>query len=159
MLTLRLDKWTRVVTGLGLLLLLVAQEKVCPWLATSARFVTTPEPEKKGPPTKHDQEKRHHTRQILPHVVWDATPARWPLAWTPAGLRHSTGAREGVVSCGQERPTLGADTARLADGDLHDWLRLLQADIPLRPLSPVALTRIPDPAVRTSIHPTGPPRC
>ncbi len=139
MLLSRLERWLRVSAGLGVLLLLVAQEKVWPWalrglpleqpavdqqqplvpqtLATSAADVADT-----SAPTDEEQKDQP---VCLPYMVPDACAPRWPTTCHPFETRQSIGTRDGVVSCGSRHPgeRAGVDTLPLAI--IPDW-RVLQ---------------------------------
>ena len=162
MLTSRADKWTRIAIGLNLLLLLVAQQKLCPWL------MTPPREAKPDPPDTH-QNQSHDDRtdpekpsNDLPFLLPDteAPAPRWPASWNQARLRQTTGWHDGVVSCGELDPSEShSPTAEASLPDRWAWHRFL---LPVEPCGlsprPVGPTLTTDPAVRTSISRTGPPR-
>jgi len=157
MFILRLDKSLRVACGVGLLGLLVVQEKLWPWLLTAPDPpqppVAAPGPTGQTPGT----DKRPNPR--LPYIVPDTPLSRWPAGCFDQTLRYAAGDRDGVVSCGQQHPTSGATLPLLAaDADARAWQRfqclsgavgVVEATAP--PLGVIA-------AVRTSISRTGPPQ-
>jgi len=158
MLSLRTDRCVRVGAGLGLLLLLAAQEKACPWLVTAP---VKPERGTGAAPAPPGNEPKPHKRakKSLPHLLPDTPTLRRSAATSQITLRQTAGARDGVVSCGQRDPlSAGGNSATLAGGDPYGWQLLLGA---MRPagwvLPPARDFRPMDAAVRTCIRPTGPP--
>ena len=142
----RLDNWLRVACGACPLWLLVVQEKLWPWLlsppvpAASARLPGKPLPKSK-----------------LPYVVPDTLQSRWSATESQHGLRHS-GNRDGVVSCGQQRPN-SSDSPDVTGADLAGWQHLqcriqTVGAIP----APARAPRGQHSAVRTCISITGPPQ-
>ena len=159
MLALRVDKWLRVGSGFVLLLFLVAQEKVCPWLVNPAgKAAPRPRATTADPTRQPTPEKR--AKPSVPLLLADAPAPRWPASWAQTTLRQTTGARDGVVSRGpRDRATGHLAPLLAAVGDSLAWHRFqqplaaLDSILPLRDLcSPV------DPAVRTCLCRTGPPR-
>jgi hypothetical protein len=159
MFTLRLDKSLRVACGFGLLWLLVVQEKLCPWLLTppseSDSAAITPG---SAPQARPASDKRPKPR--LPHILPDTPIPRWPVGWLQQTLRQAVGDRDGVVSCGQQNPgSRSSEPAPAADANLLGWRRfqcLVQMAGPVS--SGTASSPHVDPAVRTCICRTGPPR-
>jgi hypothetical protein len=147
MFALRFEKWLRVACGVCLLWLLVVQEKLWPWLLTSpVRAVATRSPGKAPPKNK------------LPYLLPDTLQSRWWAGDSQHGLR-TLGSRDGVVSCGQQRPSRGThDWPSTPAADAQGW-RCLQSWIetigssPAEKSAPGALAL----AVRTCISLTGPP--
>ena len=160
MFTMRMDKWVRVGSGFGLLLLLLAQEKVCPWLlATPGK--SKPNTHAATPPSSEaDRTQKKQDKKNLPHVLPDAPAPRWPASWSQTTLRQTTGARDGVVSRGRRdsAPSRSAWASNVG-GDRWAWHRLLEPVEPVGMLQSTARSSVPvDPAVRTCISRTGPPR-
>ncbi len=154
MLSLRTDKWLRVGCGVGLLLLLAAQERVCPWLSSPQP------PQQEGPkPAANSSKKTENKRPrpVLSLVPSDAPMPSKPAAWAQSTARLAAGERDGVVSSGLQKPkTRIAAAINLAATDWHalqspletgDWLQLANHQKPP-----------PNPAVGRCIIPTGPPR-
>lgn len=155
MLAFRLDKWVRVAAGLGMLLLLLAQEKVCPWLLRRPHCAES-QPAALPRAANETDAPEQRRKPVLSHVLPDAPVPRWPASWNQVTLRQTTGARDGVVSCGEENPRRDAST-RAAE-DAPAWRCFLQPRRPVDSAPPAATYRVmADPAVRTSITPTGPP--
>lgn len=165
MLSFRLDKWLRVGAGLGLLLLLAAQEKVCPWAwrlpesgARDSAEAPVPSPASSDAEDADSPERKDKPR-VLPYLLPDATAPRWPAAWNQVTVRQTIGARDGVVSCGKRDPARQDKPDHSAAGcDAASWRRFLRTQhgdwaIPL-----AARVVVGDPAIRTSISRTGPPR-
>ncbi len=154
MLSLWTDRLARVGSGLGLLLLLAAQENVCPWLIPQPIQTPTPVPAREQ---STDHPKRH--KPILPLVLRDAPPRPKPVGWAHATLRHTYGDRDGVVSCGPrdaESPNAGPPVAWSNPLAWHA-LQLPAEPVTVR-LSPDDQRAMPAPALHTCITPTGPPR-
>lgn len=157
--TLRVNKWMRVGAGFGLLLLLAAQEKLCPWLLTPP---SESDPNAAGPQRPQpdaDEEPRKRGAKHLPYVLPDATAPRWPATWKQITLRQTTGWHDGVVSCGERNPSTGGSApVQGTPADPWAWHCFLQPVQPRGLIQPLdsAVTPV-DPAVRTSISRTGPP--
>ncbi len=161
---LRVDKWMRVGAGLGLGLLLAAQGKVWPWLLVPLERC---DPEFVGPPAEavanegsasrpHDERPADKRRKGLPLLLPDNAPApRWPVH---SLARRAGGARDGVVSCGPRRPSMGRGDGLIVAADPLAWHALLDPLERVWTARPAA-GRVPpgDPAVRFCIRPTGPP--
>ncbi len=161
MLTLQVDKWLRVGAGFGLLLLLGAQQKLCPWLSHPPSEAEGRVAEAKGSHDDEGQSPGKREPKRLPYLLTD-TPApdpRRPAAWNQATLRKTIGWHDGVVSCGEQNPSSGASPAdQPAIANSPAWHRFQQPVEPARlPRRPVCPTVLIDPAVRTSISRTGPP--
>jgi hypothetical protein len=175
MLTLRVDKWLRVGAGCGVLLLLVAHQKLCPWLvdpptsieAESAK--TKPHhrfdflPVRLADPLPDDEEPAKHTLPWLPYLLPDsaAVTPRWPVSWNVVALRPAAGWRDGIVSCGGLRPGVRGLSAQTpidaADLAWHVFLT------PAEPAGfstsqHITCLTLVHPAVGSSIVRTGPPR-
>jgi hypothetical protein len=157
MLALRVDKWLRVGSGFALLLFLVAQEKVCPWLVNPAGKAA-PRPRATTSDPTRTPDKRE--KPPVPLLLADAPAPRWPASWAQTTLRQPTGARDGAVGRGPRDHATGQSAPLpAAVGDTLAWHRFqqplaaLDSRLPLRnSCSPV------DPAVRTCLCRTGPPR-
>jgi len=161
---LRVDKFARVTAGLGLLVLLAAQEKLGPWALTpppaseaSAKASDPPDTPADGDADVPEQSTDDHKPKkiSLQFVVPDAAAPRWAASWHQAELRLSGGARDGVVACGQ-RDSIGPGAA--ANDALPGW-HALQLD--LAPLEDAVLALAPVPTdpqrLLTVITRTGPP--
>jgi hypothetical protein len=152
-----MDRCVRMGAGLGLLLLLAAQEKVCPWLVTPP---VEPERGTGAAPAAPGNEPKPHKRgkTSLPHLLPDTPTLRRSAATSQTTVRQTAGARDGVVSCGRRNPAPVGGSSTLAGSDPCGWHLLLE---PIRPgkwvLPPVRDFRPMDAAVRTCIRPTGPP--
>ena len=161
MLTLRVSKCLRLVAGFGLLLLLMAQQKLCPWLVSPSSKPQPGAATTASTNSEQDDAARKRESRRLPFLLPD-TPApapRWASACSQVLLRHSTGWRDGVVSCGERSPSTGNSHAgQPVVADHWAWHRFL---LPVEPRGlpqpPADVLTAIDPAVRTSISPTGPP--
>lgn len=105
MLTFRADKWLRIGAGLGLVLLLAAQEKVWPWALRAAPAESDVEPRQPQPapptdPASSSDAEKKPTKVLLPHLVPDATVPRWAVARDLTLRSTAPGARDGVVARG-----------------------------------------------------------
>lgn len=156
MLALRADKWVRVSSGLGLLVLLAAQEKAYPWLAHTvteeAPAATTSAPGEGEDASGKPAPKR------LPHLLPDPPTPRWPAGWQHGVLRQFGGTRDSIVCCGECRPTTGASTWLPGTSDPCAWRALepLCRSLDMnRPTTSAPPAR--DPAVTSAIARTGPP--
>ena len=102
MLTLRVDKWLREGSGVGLLLLLVAQEKVCPWLLMPPPPGVQRWCAASAPAADACKRSEKRTKPTLPCILPDAPAPRWPAGWSQTTIRQTTGVRDGVLTCGQK---------------------------------------------------------
>jgi hypothetical protein len=156
MFILRLDKSLRVACGVGLLGLLVVQEKLWPWLLTPPDppkpSVTAPSPVGQTPGT----DKRPSPG--LPYILPDTPLSRWPAGCFDQTLRYAAGDRDGVVSCGQQNPKSGTTALSAADADAGAWRRFQCLSGALRVVEGTAPPLGVIPAVRTCISRTGPPQ-
>jgi hypothetical protein len=165
MLTIRAEYWLRVGAGLGLLLLLATQEKVCPWLHLAANDAATDAVDAGGdqttPPdprqrTESDAESKSEAPP-LPLLLPDATAPRWPAVFGDVSVDHVTSARDGVVACGARGPVHGG--APLPAITRPAWHALNEPEIVTpAPRRARAHGNLRDPAICTSILPIGPPR-
>lgn len=145
----RLDNTARLCAAGGLMLLIVAQQKLCPWLRTPV--------ETSAPSTGRDaREERGRKRAALPYVVPDVSAPRWSGAAQFSTARQAVGAHNGVPRWGAQRPTPPAPDDTFVDVThwpipaplgAHDGERLVAAGQPMRL----------HPALRSTIRPTGPP--
>jgi hypothetical protein len=159
MLILRLEKSLRVACGVGLLGLLVVQEKLWPWLLTAPDPPQPPvaaaDPTSQAPPTP---DKRANPR--LPYILPDTPLSRWPASCFDQTLRQTAGDRDGVVSCGQQDPKPGTTTLLPAAGaDALAWRRFQSPSgaVGMVADATAALPLGVSTAVRTCISRTGPP--
>jgi hypothetical protein len=157
MLAMRVDKWLRVGSGLVLLLFVVAQEKVCPALVNPAGKAT---PRSRANTTDPPRTPGKREKTPVPLLLADAPAPRWPASWAQTTLRQTTGARDGIVSCGPRDSVTGQPAPPLAaTGDSLAWHRFQQPLAALDSILPLRDSRTPvDPAVRACLHRTGPPR-
>jgi hypothetical protein len=159
--TSRTDKWGCFVAGVGLVLLVVAQEKLCPWLAlaTPERNVEAEAAAPERAPREADgDDVPSKSRQPLPHIVPDAPAPRWACAWHNYEERHTLGARDGVQQCGPRDIAAPACDAAGNAIDHTAWRRLEARHAALIPWRTRELTPRPiDPALGTSIWPVAPP--
>jgi len=152
---LRADKPLRVACGLGLLLLLAAHEKACPWLWIPPQ---ADKPDAAAPPTDPaDKSPTKKAPKRLPHVLPEVAAPRWPTGW-PAGASRPSDPRD---QTGTPNPVAGDDSVRLlpANTPIRGWW--LDFQPPAAPVACVAAAVVggvpPDPAVQTCIRRTGPP--
>jgi len=154
MFILRLDKSLRVACGVGLLGLLVVQEKLWPWL------LAVPEARQPAaaasPPTDGGSESKPNPR--LPYILPDTPLSRWPAGCFDQTLRRAAGDRDGVVSCGQQDPK-SRDTTSFTAADFSlAWHRFQCPSGPSgAAIDGPAQPAVVSPAVETCISPTGPP--
>lgn len=162
MLTIRADKSTRLACGLGLVLLVAAQEKAWPWLLEvpetpqrDTRATSTPATPGDDDGDKSDSEKK--ARPPLPHVVPDAPVPRWPAGWAEATARQALGVRDGVVSCG---PREGGHqhVSPVAIPPTTAWWQMLTGHAPNPIVAAQSVQHVSDPALAVCIRRTGPPR-
>lgn len=138
----RSDKWLRIGAGVGLLLV-AAQEKLCPWLA--------------NPPPDPIQAKAPPKRQ-LPYLQVDTAAPRRPAACLQSAARDAEGRREGIVSRGPQESSAVSIPAPPVDLDVtwHALARLDGSRIDVV-ASPVFRPLVHN-SLATSILRTGPPR-
>jgi len=150
MLHLRIDKAVRVVSGVGLLVLLAAYENTRPAMRPAVEGQPQPAPGKK---------KTRKPLPPLPCLLPDAAVPRWPAAWDEARPHRVTGWHDGIVSCGQRSPTSGSQSRPpAADCDRWAWHCFLTPAQPPGPVAaPWAWVPAADPALSTVISRTGPP--
>ncbi len=152
---LRADKPLRVACGVGLLLLLAAHEKVCPWLWTPPQ---ADKPDAASPPTSPcDKSPAKKAPKRLPHVLPEVAAPRWPTGW-PAGIARDNGPGGQSEARG---PDSGDDSVRLlpTNAPVRGWW--LDFGPPATPRECVAVGVVravpPDPAVQSCLRRTGPP--
>lgn len=150
----RADKPLRVACGLGLLLLLAAHEKVCPWLWTPPQ---ADKPDAAPPPDSSDRSPDKKAPKRLPHILPEVAAPRWPTGW-PAGVARADG--PGGRSDARS-PDSGDGSVRLqlANDPIAGWW--LDFQPPAAPVECVAVgvgrAVPPDPAVQSCLRRTGPP--
>lgn len=163
----RVDKGLRIGAGVGLLLLLAAQGKFCPWL-------TAPPPEPQadgerpgagGAPAAPDAaaapgapaEGRKPAKPRLAHLLPDTAAPRWPASWSQVVIRQAAGARDGVISQGQRDPgaPVAAALPAAAGGDWHRLQRPAGPENVI--LAATARRSPPETHFQTVIQRTGPP--
>ena len=166
MLALRTEKWVRISSGLGLLLLVVAQEKVGPSMQVAVagpqadlarKNASANDPagteSKPGDPASKSDEK---DKPVLPHLVPDVSAPRWPVSWGETAHRLVLRPRDGVD--GPRLLPQNSDAALLLiGGESWGWYCFLPT-LEHRGIRPL-LTWVPspDPALRTTLCYTGPP--
>ena len=169
------DKFIRISGGLALLLLLAAEQKVCPSLMTPPSGATSPGSARElddpaatrlpaGPaepaPTDGEQSSRKRPPLSLTSVLPDAVPARRVGPLSRAALEETFGRRYVTVARGPLNASEGAGV---------EWLPASTPAPPWRPESeppPIlaadrpsaAVCSIRDPALETTLLRTGPPR-
>jgi hypothetical protein len=160
MLPTRVDKWLRFATSCGLLLLLVAQQKVCPWLTTppvveEAAGPATPPPATPADNTGAPPDESERAPQFVPYVLSDPPTLRWPAAWSTATARETAGWHDGITASGQLHPTPTPDAAPDVD-----WTAGFRAARP----TDDRVEAVADPPARilptcllSTVFPTGPP--
>ncbi len=148
MLIFRVDKWLRVGSGLAVLLLLAAQEKLWP--------APPPEAADDAKPGKNPADKDKHPRLPVLQLLPDAPAPRWPAQWGQALSRETTGARDGVHTRGpREIASAGPLQATPAEPAYWHVFRLTPEPGALLSQSPARAPAAP--AVLTAICQTGPP--
>lgn len=161
MLTQRVNKWLRIACGLGLLLLLVVQQKLCPWLVNPP-----PEPgqrttEPTALPLGESRLPQKHAATRLPFLLPGSPPSspRWPTAWNQIALRHTMGWRDGVVASGAFRAARDTNDTHVSDQHAawYVWRLPRPTDTQFTPAGPQVVHATTDPTLRTSISRTGPP--
>lgn len=117
----KLDMWVRLSAGCGLIILVSAQQKLCPWL-----FSAPGEPPAPAAPvtdTESDQQRRttdprHRDAPPprLPYLLQGATNAapRAATHWSPTSYRATTGWRDGVSAASLSVPAGPADAGAVA---------------------------------------------
>jgi hypothetical protein len=152
MLSLWADKLARVGSGLGLLLLLAAQENVCPWLI--AQPATPPA----TPVSENPNEQPKRPKPSLPLVLRDAPPRPKLAGWAHATMRQACGDRDGVVSCGSRNPQQDESGPQGVAANPLAW-HALQSPVEPNGVSVCAGGCRPknELALRSCITPTGPP--
>ncbi len=158
MLTLRADKWVRIGAGGALLLLLLAQQKLCPWLLAPPAPADPAPAEADTATANEDKEEQQRQAARLPHLLPDAAAApapRWSASWDADRHRATTGWHEGVVACG---PRDQGAPPTVAVSDEFNWHVFL---CPVAPAQRASLVAGHVPAIHavliTTILRTGPP--
>ena len=166
------DKLVRISAGVALLLLLAAEEKVCPWLLVpptqpdasqgAVDAGTLPEAPLPGDDTAGDQSPDESSRRplSLSGLFPDVVPARRTSNVDRAAFEEAIGRREGTVACGPLHVTHGAD--QFAPPALTRPIAAWRAALLPQPLLGAAVARdglrtIRDPAIQTILLQTGPP--
>jgi len=157
------DNVVKISGGLAVLLLVAAEEKVCPWFVSppsatrkttnSAASGTTapPAPVEKPTPTKS-------APLTVLSALPDAVLARWPGGPNRALPAETEAWHDGTVARGPVQPP-PAERPAAAERPLPSWLRFhilfpaVAATVPLTDWSPAC-----DPALRSVLQRTGPPR-
>jgi hypothetical protein len=151
----RFENPTRLGAAGSLLLLLIAQQKLCPWMVAppeappdAAERCATQAP---GDPA--DAEPRPAPKPLL-YIVPDAPAPRWAPLWTAAAAGQSAGWHDGVISCGPPRGAIEFVAACPADPS-RPWTRG-EAFVAQRAAPPPDLAQR-DPGLETCVIRTGPP--
>jgi hypothetical protein len=163
--SLRVDKWLSVGAGFGLLLLLSAQQRLCPWLTATPPAEpgteATPARGAQDAPDTADRTPRKRAYPRLPYLLPGSNTAtpRSTAGWSQAALRLRNGWHDGVCSCGPQQPLIGASTAPVAiPPDRLAWHCFQQLATPAVAVTQRTERGSTDPAVATAIARTGPPR-
>ncbi len=160
MLTFRLQKWLRVSAGLSLFVLLAVQEKVCPWTraASPASDIGSPASHEDPATTNSDESESNEEAAFVPHVLPDTAAPRWSANAGHVALRQIIGARDGVQSCGRQRPESSAPvSAAKTFSTLADAFRLRRCAFAPRVPDHFIAGHPTDPSVGNAILPCGPP--
>jgi hypothetical protein len=145
----RLDNTARLCAAGGLVLLIVAQQKLCPWLHTAIEIQT--------PGTGRDAADEHGRKRVaLPYVVPDVSAPRWSGAAQYSSVRQTVGSHDGVPRRGAQRPTTPAPDGAILDALHWPIMSLCPADDGERVVAAGAPLRL-HPALRSTISTTGPP--
>ncbi|MBU0637920.1 MAG: hypothetical protein KKB50_03580 [Planctomycetes bacterium] len=147
----------RITSGLGLLLLLAVQEKVCPWL--SAPEEATPQVAQiEGPPTE-DEESPKPEPVTLAGALPDAMLGRWSWCSDAALAQISSAEYGGTVACGSRGPARPA--VALPPAAEPAYRSLLGPLVPVGYATSTAARQLTpkNVAFGTSISTNGPPRC
>lgn len=162
------DKLVRISAGLAMLLLLAAEEKVCPCLYTPPADPAAPQtaPKNADPlpatdsasdPTDGDEPTPEPLSLVA--VLPDVLPVRWPGQPRRAALAETTGAYGGTVACGPRDRSggNGPDTAAWTE-PIPPWLVGFAPPALTGTIQPSNRTvAVRDPAVATILLRTGPP--
>jgi hypothetical protein len=168
MLTSRLDRLFSLAAGCSVLLLLTAQQKLCPWLneapaehaAQSTDAETTPPHDTESDDSPAGQAEKHKAPR-LPLLLPDSCQAAAPrslMADSQAEARQAVGWRDGVLAAGPRHGS-GDSIQPASDAALAFW-RVLQQPIPFSGIPAQCLRRTcpRDPALQFCILRNGPPR-
>lgn len=152
--TVRADNWLRVGSGVALLLLLAAQEKVCPALLRAPRPVAQPADTPTGP-----SKPKKRAAPVLPHIVPDATAPRWPAAMSiQTAFRLALGDRDGTPAGGRQRLLVSDDLGVVVADSAPGGCRFDNRPAPDTVLPSPTIGTVPrDPALGASIDRRGPP--
>ncbi|MBK9120727.1 MAG: hypothetical protein IPM18_14195 [Phycisphaerales bacterium] len=157
MLSTRLDHWLRLGSGLGVLLLVAAQERVLPrWASEPAQPAHPVQqipfendlPGGEPPPSEHSNDLG------FPQIMPDCTVPRAAAGGLHAAWRMTLGDRAGVVVSGPRDGYSGC--AALEAVTAASWRALQVAIVWQAPTAPVQ-GPIRDPAILRTITRTGPP--
>lgn len=158
----RLDKWARLGAGLGVILLLVAQEKVWPWIARpqptadATQVAETQTPPASNPEPSDDSDQAPHSKRVLPHLTLEAAFPRWASGFDAAARHEALQERDGVIAAGSLRPTATATPNDTND----DVAALWRVQLVIQRLAAPATARAalpPHPALHSVLQRTGPP--
>ncbi len=155
----RFEMPARLGAAGGLLLLLIVQQKLCPWPIATREAQPPEEPARDVVPLGGDDADAPAPakRPVPPpplYIVPDAPAPRWAALWSDAAARLAVGWHDGVVSCGPPRPKVDSAPALLSSATPRAW-NCLDAFITARAVAP---PRSPcHPALGTCLVRTGPP--
>lgn len=158
MLAFRVDRWVRIVAAAGLLCLLIAQQKLCPWLASPPH---QPEPRTATPPTDvpaEDPAAQKSATRPLPYLLPGTcvTAPRLGGVFDQTAQRQGTGWHDGVVSCGPREPQAAPDVPAAPPGSTWRDLQCL-AVLPWIDGAQTDVVHLDQPAIGSVIQRTGPP--
>jgi hypothetical protein len=154
----RADRLVRLTSGLGVLLLVATQEKVCPWLEEvppeARRAAARSEPDQSADDPEAPEVPPPSLASTLPDVVAPRWPARAAAPAIPGSLRSKSATADTSGDC----DTSDAPPWELSGAVPFPW------HVPLRPSATAdsvlvagqVLFVLPG-ALLTSISPTGPP--
>lgn len=156
----KLDMWVRLSAGCGLIILVSAQQKLCPWLF-SAPLEQPPVPPvvddaRTAANRATDQGHRDTPPPRLPYLLQGATTAtpRAATHWSPTSYRATTGWRDGVRAASLSVPSGSAQASVLATR--LAWPHATDLPSGLRPTGPAPLVG-PQTLMGVALFPTGPP--
>ncbi|MBK9127556.1 MAG: hypothetical protein IPM13_07115 [Phycisphaerales bacterium] len=157
----RFEMPARLGAAGSLLLLLVVQQKLCPWPIATREPQPPEEPARDVVPLGADDADAGAPvpakRPIPPpplYIVPDAPAPRWAALWSDAAARLAVGWHDGVVSCGPPSPKCEASPALLPPAAPRAWTHLeafVTEGAVAPPCSPC------HPALGTCLVRTGPP--
>ena len=165
------DKLVRICTGAAILLLLAAEQKVCPWLLVppkppksteAARNPAELQATDKHPPSPSNPIQKHESSRIplsLTSILPEAMPVRRPSPLNRASLEETVGYCEGTIAYGPLHTSglRGNQVDGLAES-IPPW-RLLGRLLPVADRRPPwnAELQVRDPALTSILLRTGPP--